>query len=405
METKLIIDCGVALTRAAIIREDRVYAIGFGPALGDEDVQFSATVGQRYYGRILKTDKVTKTAFIDIGTRENVFVRMGRASMPIEGGLYEVEVLKAARGVKKATVKIIREVTLSSRENDGQDIQKGPVEIIENSIAQIYKTLIHDREIEIHEVIISNGKAKILVQDLLSRFELDVPVTIDDVAFNDIEEIHSLTNLLSPQVLLEKGGVLTIEEGEAVTAIDVDMGSMTGSEGISRDKLIENLNKAAAQTILDHIILRRLGGQIVVDFLPMRKPNRQRFDGWLHEVFKPLTGFTRAGWTKSDLFCFVLPRPYPSLLESVTQCGKDDPVAGRIFRAQSWLQFELCRLEMRMRQSPSLFFDFTLSSQLYEIFDANPIWKKRLDETYGGRLKVLQQSNFSRLETRIDERR
>ncbi len=84
----------------------------------------------------------------------------------------------------------------------------------------------------------------------------------------DIEdEIERLTR---PRVPLKSGGWITIEGTEALTSIDVNSGSYTAATGLEETSLAVNLE--AADEIGRQIILRGIGGLIVVDFIHLNEP-------------------------------------------------------------------------------------------------------------------------------------
>ncbi len=75
------------------------------------------------------------------------------------------------------------------------------------------------------------------------------------------------------QYRLPSGGELVFDEAEALTAVDVNSGSLvTGSSDEEKAFLV---NREAAQALPVQIRLRGLGGIIVVDFLNMRSPARR----------------------------------------------------------------------------------------------------------------------------------
>jgi len=117
--------------------------------------------------------------------------------------------------------------------------------------------------------------------------------------FENYELNQQIEELFLPQVHLPSGGVLTIEETAALVAIDVD------SRGYNRSHDCESLalevNADAAVEVARQLILRNLAGQIVIDFLPMkRKRNRQKIQDQLAAALVVdgkcyIYGFSRLG--------------------------------------------------------------------------------------------------------------
>lgn len=79
---------------------------------------------------------------------------------------------------------------------------------------------------------------------------------------------------LSRRVPLKSGGSLVIDQGEALTAIDVNTGSYVGKQDLESTITANNLE--ACEAVARQLRLRNLGGIIVIDFVDMDKSaNRQ----------------------------------------------------------------------------------------------------------------------------------
>tara|TARA_R110002096_G_scaffold16898_2_gene57678 strand:- start:5705 stop:7462 length:1758 start_codon:yes stop_codon:yes gene_type:complete len=79
---------------------------------------------------------------------------------------------------------------------------------------------------------------------------------------------------LSRRVPLKSGGSLVIDQGEALTAIDVNTGSFVGKQDLESTITANNLE--ACEAVARQLRLRNLGGIIVIDFVDMDKSsNRQ----------------------------------------------------------------------------------------------------------------------------------
>jgi len=88
---------------------------------------------------------------------------------------------------------------------------------------------------------------------------------------------------LQPTVQLKSGGTIVIENVEAMTVIDVNTGSYTGSKRLEETILHTNLE--AAEEIVRQLRLRNIGGLIVIDFIDMQSSdNKQK----LYKTFEKL---------------------------------------------------------------------------------------------------------------------
>ena len=82
---------------------------------------------------------------------------------------------------------------------------------------------------------------------------------------------------LERKVLLKSGGSLIVDQGEALTAIDVNTGKFVGKKSMSLEETITKTNLEAAKEVADQLRLRNIGGMIIVDFIDMDKDsNREK---------------------------------------------------------------------------------------------------------------------------------
>jgi len=80
---------------------------------------------------------------------------------------------------------------------------------------------------------------------------------------------------LERKVWLKSGGSLIVDEGEALTAIDVNTGKFVGKRSL--EETITKNNLEACREVADQLRLRNIGGIIVVDFIDMDKEaNREK---------------------------------------------------------------------------------------------------------------------------------
>lgn len=113
--------------------------------------------------------------------------------------------------------------------------------------------------------------AKRSMPDVVGRLELwrgDRPL------FEETEIAVQIEAALAPEVALAGGANLVIDETEALTAIDVNMGA--GGGRLPAEAAILRTNRAAATEIARQIRLRNIGGLIVIDFISMRSRGNRR---------------------------------------------------------------------------------------------------------------------------------
>ncbi|MCX4248005.1 Rne/Rng family ribonuclease [Paraliomyxa miuraensis] len=92
---------------------------------------------------------------------------------------------------------------------------------------------------------------------------------------------------LERKVSLPSGGSLVFDQGEALTAIDVNTGKFVGAKGKTLEETITKTNLEAAAEIGDQLRLRNLGGLVIIDFIDMDKEsNRRKVYRKLQEVLR-----------------------------------------------------------------------------------------------------------------------
>ncbi len=114
---------------------------------------------------------------------------------------------------------------------------------------------------------------------IIKQYKLSKPLFTKYELENQIEDIYS------SKVKLKSGGSIIIEPTEAMVVIDVNSGQSTNSRTIE-DTAFET-NKEAAAEIARQLVLRDLGGLIVIDFIDMRvKEHNRLVEKALKEGFK-----------------------------------------------------------------------------------------------------------------------
>ena len=165
------------------------------------------------------------------------------------------------------------------------------------------------------DIAAMRGLAEAVLADLAGPPELlvDGP-DAHDMAFRDwldpaVDEMvtdpggfaaHGVIDLISalrtPRVPLDGGGHMMIEPTRALVAVDVNTGPDTSPAASLK------VNIAAARELPRQLRLRGLGGQVVADFAPMPKRDRQILDQVLRAAFKGEAEANLAGWTVLGLY-------------------------------------------------------------------------------------------------------
>lgn len=85
---------------------------------------------------------------------------------------------------------------------------------------------------------------------------------------------RQLEQIYSREVTLPSGGRLVFDQTEALMAVDINSGKISGKGNFESMALKTNLE--AAEAIARHLKLRDIGGQVVIDFIEMRDKNHIR---------------------------------------------------------------------------------------------------------------------------------
>lgn len=122
--------------------------------------------------------------------------------------------------------------------------------------------------------------------------EPDEVVAGDWRLWDDLGLVDRIAALFEPRVELPGGAWMTVEPTAALVAVDVNTaGDMSPASGLKA-------NLAAAEALPRELLLRGLGGQIVVDFAPMGKRERKGLEGALGRALRDDPVETQViGWT------------------------------------------------------------------------------------------------------------
>lgn len=103
--------------------------------------------------------------------------------------------------------------------------------------------------------------------------------------FTKYELEQQIASIYHKRVKLRSGGSIVIEPTEALVVIDVNSGQFTNGRDIENTALANNLE--AAEEIARQLILRDIGGLVVIDFIDMRsRENTRAVEKALKDCFK-----------------------------------------------------------------------------------------------------------------------
>ena len=143
----------------------------------------------------------------------------------------------------------------------------------------VVRTLRDVASADVQKIIIDQEKlydearafAQVFMPELVGRIELhrdELPI----FSFYGVEE--RLAHIYDRKVQLPSGGTIVIEQTEALVSIDVNSAKNRNSDDVEQTALMTNLE--AVNTIAEQLVLRDLGGLIIIDFIDMEEKQHQR---------------------------------------------------------------------------------------------------------------------------------
>ncbi len=378
----LIIECGVAATRAALIENDETRRFWFGPARGDEGEDIAPRAGRRFAGRVRVIDRSLNAAFVDVGDGLDAYLPLNKTNQPhvTEGALIGVVVKSPPRQGKGAVLKYL----------DDFDVKcDAPGRLAPFHDAVIEATIAIGEGVE--EITIDDGKASAVLK--ASGVKANISYEQHSVALFEVYDVESaLETAFDRYAPLKGGGNLVIDEVQALTAIDVDTGGLTASSPV---RLREKIAIAAAYEAARQIRLRNIGGHIVIDFPSISgKAARARFNEQLQNAMACIDGAGAFSFSKSGLFSFTAPHRAQSVQERFTDVAPGTPLPGRRFTLDWQAKSAIRSLEHRLRAEPRAVLHLRLGLSLNDYMKARAIWFDRLRDRYGARFEIVADNKM-----------
>ncbi|MBN2794903.1 MAG: ribonuclease E/G [Clostridia bacterium] len=330
---QLIVDYGLLYNRIAILENQTLVELYI------EDLNDQSYVGNIYLGKVVNVVKSMSAVFIDIGTGKNaympyddtikngmeLFVQVTRDPVGEKGatvttdisisGQYMVLLPKGSeiliskkldydekfQDIKKRIKEkwefggIIRtdaknasfenlEIELHSLIKRWQEIYKQKNRILKERLIHVdyaFEGLIHKEYLPyVDEMILNSKEAYSLFQgENITLYKEPYPI------FEHFRVEEQILESLDRYVTLHQGSVITIDETEALTVVDVNSAGFIGSN--NKEETFLQVNLAAAKEIARQIRLRNISGIILIDFINMKsKENYKHLQVTLKKYFK-----------------------------------------------------------------------------------------------------------------------
>jgi Ribonuclease G/E len=393
----LRIECGAAETRAALIDDDQAVKFWFAPALGDEAAPQPADDGDLRLGRVRAVSRPLNGAFVDIGEDADAFLPLTDKTPPaVEGEMRIVRIRRPAIGGKGAvlTADWRRDLPVIFQQAIERDARLSDAPSALGTAAP--PTVAIARKASLFhpaEIVVDGAKA------LLSLKSAGLDAMLDETAVGGFDVNAEIEAALARVVPLPGGGRMTIDETEALAAIDVDMGDAATTSAANVNAAV---NDSAARVLFRELSRRAIGGRVVVDFLspPSSSGARAAFEKRLRETDADLYPRRSGRLQRDGLYDLTAPRREKSLLERATEpAGNGFVRAGRRPTLDWRAKAAVAALEGALRRARGRFPTLLVSPDLASYLESR-IWATRIGERFGARFKI---ETHPRLEERSFE--
>ena len=377
MTSQLLIECGVAETRACLIEQDEPVQFWFGPARGDEHLDVTPRAGRHYVARVMSVNASLNAAFLDIGDGRDAYLPLSKkyANDIHDGALIDVHVKSPPRQAKGA---LLRYVGVHGEKTDAPGVCGPATDAALETVRLIGAG--------VEEILIDDGAAAAALKS--SGVHARIRYEAYSISlFESFSAEPALDSAFEPFVPIAGGGCLAIDETQALTAIDVDTDGLTAS---SPQRLREKIAIAAAHEAARQIRLRNIGGHIVIDFPSINSSAaRKRFSEQLKQAMKDINGAGAFSFSKSGLYSFTVPHVMQSLSERFTEPTQTNPSPGRCFTTEWQAKSAIRKLEHQLSAARQNRFDLRLGGLVEGYIKAHASWTERLRERYSARFEII----------------
>lgn len=201
----------------------------------------------------------------------------------------------------KKIEKVWRNITQTSI-----DPEENKAKLLYKSKDILEKILMDLMDENISRIVVNSQAEKSRIEKMLSENKEYKNIKVELKKQKDILEIYDLRKQVEKsenrKVWLKCGGFITIDNTEALTAIDVNTGKFTGTNN-DLQRTILKVNEEATIEIAKQLRLRDIGGIIIVDYIDMAKEqDKQNILALMKKELKNDRSKTQVeGFTKLDL--------------------------------------------------------------------------------------------------------
>ena len=156
-------------------------------------------------------------------------------------------------------------------------------------------------ENKIEKIEVNEQKEYEEIRKMLNDINEKISLELSENIFEKYELEKQIEKTKQRKIWLNCGGFITIDQTEALVAIDVNSGKFTGKSTL--EETVYKVNYEATIEIAKQLRLRDIGGIIIIDYIDMQKQeNKEKIEKLLKESLKQDRAKTQVeGFTKLDL--------------------------------------------------------------------------------------------------------
>ena len=156
-------------------------------------------------------------------------------------------------------------------------------------------------ENKIEKIEVNEQKEYEEIRKMLNDVNEKISLELSENIFEKYELEKQIEKTKQRKIWLNCGGFITIDQTEALVAIDVNSGKFTGKSTL--EDTVYKVNYEATIEIAKQLRLRDIGGIIIIDYIDMQKQeNKEKIEKLLKESLKQDRAKTQVeGFTKLNL--------------------------------------------------------------------------------------------------------
>ena len=258
----------------------------------------------KYIALLPNTDIVTISQKIENKEEQERLLKLVKENLSEGNGAV---IRTSAQGKEKEVIEDIKKV-----ENKWNSIIQTSImpksnkpQLLYTSENIIEKMMLDLADVKIEKITVNDKNVKKEIEDLKNQNEeynnMEIVMKQKENLFEEHELDKQIEKIQNRKIWLKCGGFITIDKTEALTAIDVNTGKYTGTQGL--EQTVYKVNREATIEIAKQLRLRDIGGIIIIDYIDMKsEENKQNIENLLKEELKKDRSKTQVeGFTKLDL--------------------------------------------------------------------------------------------------------